>query len=550
MITNTGKSIVIKYLLGQAPSYASYIAAGCGPKPVEQMSFTVTAKAIESNIARLTVSPHNMQIGDYITVSDVDTTFNGIYQISAKTSTTVSYSKTAANVGTFSSPISVSPNGKVSRNYSNKQSLDFEMFRVPITSRGYVQEDGVSKVVLTASIPSSDRYEITELGIYSAASNPSAQLSDSKNLFLFVKGEGWEYHNESASLEIPTVVNKLDLQTAGSIYTGTGLGSEINGTEGTLAQLAANCFVADASNSTFDAELRVARQERSRNLGPSIFLRGNSSDLVKTIAIDSVSYTSTTATYTTAKTHGLFVGDVVTTSGLSPSGYNGTFTVTGVNAASKTFTVANTTNASVSDGVGTVELPRFSAASGAHIHAASNINLTLDENSPTDELHAAFSVVSVSSTSDGESFDAIGSVRVMLRFANSHQTDPAITAFAQMDIDLSSTDYDFATNRYFVATQQLQDLNRYGSFTWRETSVVLAYASVLDTNGDPMDEYYVALDGLRLENVSSFNPLYGLTGYTIIENSTQGTTGTYPKPIIKLPNTSNFIEFRYSLDVI
>lgn len=550
MITNTGKSIVIKYLLGQAPSYASYIAAGCGPKPVEQMSFTVTAKAIESNVARLTTSTHNMQVGDYITVSDVDTTFNGIYQISARTNTTVSYSKTAANVGTFSVPISVSPNGKVSRNYSNKQSLDFEMFRVPITSRGYVQEDGVSKVVLTASIPSSDRYEITELGIYSAASNPSAQLSDSKNLFLFVKGEGWEYHNESASLEIPTVVNKLDLETTGSIYTGTGLGSEINASTGTLSQIAAKCFVADASNTTFDSELRLIRQERTRNLGPSIFLRGDSSDIVSVATITAVTYTSSVATYTTSKAHGLFVGDSVTISGLSPSGYNGTFVVTNVNAPAKQFSVANTTNASVSDPDGSVVLPRFSAASGAHIHAASNINLTLDENSPTDELHAAFSVVSVDLTSDGEAFDAIGSVRLMLRFANNHQTDPDITAFAQMDIELSSSNYDFATNRYFVVTQQLQDLNRYGNFTWRETSVVLAYASVLDASGNVMDKYYVALDGLRLENVSSFNPLYGLTGYTIIENSTQGTSGTYPKPIIKLPNTSNFIEFRYSLDVI
>ena len=33
MITNTGKGILAKYLVGQAPAYASYIALGCGPKP-------------------------------------------------------------------------------------------------------------------------------------------------------------------------------------------------------------------------------------------------------------------------------------------------------------------------------------------------------------------------------------------------------------------------------------------------------------------------------------------------------------------------------------
>ena len=34
MITNTGKNIIGKYLLGQAPAYASYIAVGCGPEPL------------------------------------------------------------------------------------------------------------------------------------------------------------------------------------------------------------------------------------------------------------------------------------------------------------------------------------------------------------------------------------------------------------------------------------------------------------------------------------------------------------------------------------
>ena len=35
MITNTGKNIIGKYLLGQAPAYASYIAIGCGPTPLD-----------------------------------------------------------------------------------------------------------------------------------------------------------------------------------------------------------------------------------------------------------------------------------------------------------------------------------------------------------------------------------------------------------------------------------------------------------------------------------------------------------------------------------
>ena len=35
MITNKGKDIIAKYLIGQAPAYASHIAIGCGAKPLD-----------------------------------------------------------------------------------------------------------------------------------------------------------------------------------------------------------------------------------------------------------------------------------------------------------------------------------------------------------------------------------------------------------------------------------------------------------------------------------------------------------------------------------
>jgi hypothetical protein len=58
-------------------------------------------------------------------------------------------------------------------------------------------------------------------------------------------------------------------------------------------------------------------------------------------------------------------------------------------------------------------------------------------------------------------------------------------------------------------------------------------------------EYFVALDALRLDNVSTVNPLYGMTGYSIIQDSQNVPAQT----IIKSPNTNNYIEFRFILDV-
>ena len=58
----------------------------------------------------------------------------------------------------------------------------------------------------------------------------------------------------------------------------------------------------------------------------------------------------------------------------------------------------------------------------------------------------------------------------------------------------------------------------------------------------PVSDYYIALDAMRLENIATINPLYGLTGYSVIKNDTAST-------IVKSPNTNNYIEFRFSIGV-
>ena len=136
MITNTGKNILAKYLIGQAPAYASHIAIGCGAKPL-------------------------------------------------------------ASDGTLG-------------DYSAKKSIDFEMFRVPITSRGYVTENGQSKIVFTAELPTAERYEITEVGVWSAGANPTAGAYDSKTVYAFNETENWEYHNDTSAVSISQIYAPLD----------------------------------------------------------------------------------------------------------------------------------------------------------------------------------------------------------------------------------------------------------------------------------------------------------------------------------------------------
>jgi hypothetical protein len=383
MITNKGKSIIGKYMLGQAPAYASYLAVGCGPKPLQTED--------------------------------------------------------------------------VADNFATKENLDFEMFRVPISSRGFVNENGIDKIVLTAELPTEERYEITEVGLYSAGSNPSAGAYDSKTVFSFAQGESWVYHTVSAALAIETIASPLDDPLDDNVIAHD------------------NVFQTNADNAIFYKTNRLERYERARFLNNTILIPGDDSDLTL-------------------------------------------------------------------DGGGSGGVDHIVVEDGSnHIHLTGP-NVDFTENSPTDELRLAFSLVN----KDGDSVSLPDTIRILVDFAATDSSSPTTYARFEVDIEDGVDGYDFATNRYFVVSKQLQELYTSQDFTWDAVTVVKIYACVLDTgvSGGPLpsSDYYIALDAMRLENISTVNPLYGLTGYSVIKNSDETT-------IIKSPNTNNYIEFRFSIGV-
>ena len=385
MITNKGKSIIGKYMLGQVPAYASYLAVGCGPIPLQTED--------------------------------------------------------------------------VADNFAEKENLDFEMFRVPISSRGFINENGIDKIVFTAELPTEERYEITEVGLYSAGSNPSAGAQDSKTVFAFTQGENWEHHTASASTVIPVVSIPLDDPEEDDIIAAVGTETGV--------------FQTNADNAIFYNQDRIDRYERARFLNNTILMRGNDSDLSL-------------------------------------------------------------------DGGGSGGVDNLVVDSGNHIHLASP-NVNFSENSPIDELRFAFSLVN----RDGGSASNPDTVRILIDFAATDNNSPTTYARFEVNIEDGVDGYDFATNRYFVVSKQLQELYKSQDFTWNAVSVVKIYVSIFDSLSGglyPTSDYYIALDSLRLENIATVNPIYGLTGYSIIKNDNATT-------IVKSPNTNNYIEFRFSIGV-
>jgi hypothetical protein len=100
-------------------------------------TYSVSNKALTSNVATLTTSlAHDFSVGNSITVTGVDATFNGTYVVTAKTSTTISYAKTATNV----TSTAVSPYGSVVETPSNSEAT--EVYQIGSRMVMVVEEEG------------------------------------------------------------------------------------------------------------------------------------------------------------------------------------------------------------------------------------------------------------------------------------------------------------------------------------------------------------------------------------------------------------------------
>lgn len=395
MITNTGKAILGKYLIGQASAYASHIAIGCGAKPLSTIDL----------------------FGDY----------------------------------------------------SSKTELDFEMIRVPIISRGYILDGDTTKIAFTAELPTTNRYDITEIGVYSGNGNSLAQGSDSRMLYTFTSDENWEYHNQSgsASVTAPTITISTN-----SIIDKNNLSKS---------------FLISSRDLLFVNEDRQLTLSKPRFLDNSIMIRTDTSYVV-------------------------------------PNATTGEFEI------DETYT----------DG---------------HIHITGQ-SVSLDNNTANDELKLAFSVIPVD-----QDVPVPDELYVVIQFTSSESVASGFE-YAKMQIKLTSAD--FEDGNYFVKTVKLggsktgsyytDALYKTSQFSWSQVTTLKVYASasIADSSSDPdlTDGFYVALDGLKFENITSTeaNPLYGLTAYSPVVNDFDAETTT-GYPIEKTINSNNLIEFRFGFDV-
>lgn len=393
MITTNGKNIVAKYLLNQAPEFASHIAVGIGGQALPTSSSA-----------------------------------------------------------TFSASV---------------QSLEFEVARVPILSKGLLREldsitnQPVEKIVFKAELPIEQRYQITELGVYPAASNVVAGNFDSRILSTFSNSEPWAYSNNQDDSGVVSYIGplRIDEVSPGNIETYLQISASVNYT--------LNDFVFINSNSPiFQYSERVNRGEPPRYLNKSLLVSGSTS------VVDSIMPASSAS--------------INTSSALSKYIEN------------------------------------------------NSINLNLGKNLPTDQIKLAFSVISAVRENPGTP----SYVKIRLEFLNNLASSQKI---AHVDIAIQDTDIEFM--RYQVVTKSLSEFTTDPEFSWSSINGIRIYTCIHDISKVKTGEHFVLYDGLRFENISSYNPLYSLVAAERVKTLDEN-------PILKRENSTSYVEYRFGVGVV
>lgn len=516
MITNTGKQIIAKYLMGTAPAYASYVALGCGTKPRHNETqltpiSTVSGSGFEKIMT--TSDTKNIWIGAKITMVSGTGTLSSlgdtiVTEINSSSTFTVNYQPT---VPLSSATILVQTDPA-------KQVLDFEMFRVPISSRGYIDDNGKNKIILTAELPTEERYEISEVGIFSAGSNSIAGAYDSKTLYAFANTEGWTYNTGSSifspgSVEFPYVTTPL--------INGS---NEINRTEKVIQTNANNlAFTTNA--------VRMERYERCRYFNNIFMVKGNTSHISSDFIIQP------------------------TSEFLEITGQSIDFSKNSTSDLLKlSFSLINFYGdlEEVPDNARIVV--QFSNSNGTQY---ANLNIDVANSKyyfPNNRYNTISKRLDELTYSNPFSWNNVDTVRVYSSVINSASisykaataTTVTLQTTAANNFKVGDTVVVSGIGARYDGTHIISAVSATApySFSYLLSGTTQSNISV----GTPVpveassQDYFIAIDSLRFDNISSLNPLYGLVGYSVIQNSNAET-------IIKNASSNNYIEFRFTMDV-
>lgn len=450
MITSKGNQIITKYMLGQAPEYAAYIAVGTGatPRLVGSAETALpTKKSLDFEAFRVPVTSRGI-VNDTIAL-DIDAWNSASNVVTITTATTHGITVGDEVDIAFSNPAYAARNRtnvvvtktEASNKFSYNQTIANGSWATGADTATVTYSK--DRIIFKAQLPPDQQYRMTEVAVYPAANNQLALGYDSRSIVGFLPTEGWYYHNVTDNA-IEFITAPLSASAANSpLYENLVGGSAI--------------FV-NSDNIIFDSSIRAARQEPPRYLNRSLIVRG-----------DMTAFTS--------------------------------------------------------DSMAIPATPKY-------VTTTSALSLNFSKNSPNDYIKLAVSALGVSASASV----APTKMRIMLRFI-----DNVGGGVATMTHILTNTQ--FNVSRYQIISKQIKDFTITGSFNWSRIGAIEVYGQTVN-GGGTWDGSYIIFDGLRIDNENTPNPLYGMVCYSTLQNSYNDGI-----PLDKVENSQGYIEYRLGVSI-
>lgn len=284
----------------------------------EVLTANISNRELTDNVVTITTdSSHGFSIGQSVTISGIDSTFNGVYEIlTTPTSTTFTYAKTSANVSSTSS-----------------------------TGTAVVGTTGAGNLVFATGDKGTENKLIFAAGGF-ASGTTQMEITPGVNVHVEIPTP-----STSATTGAFTVVGGVgvqgDMNIAGDVAIVGNLTFGGGSTQAEALQVTSPIIFAGTNNQSDTYDLGLVGEYATTVSG------------IESI-VTNKSLSNNIATLTTSQEHTYIVGDIVTVAGVDAT-FNGVFNITSVTGTTFSYakTAANVTSAAVSPtGTATVNARR------------------------------------------------------------------------------------------------------------------------------------------------------------------------------------------------
>lgn len=535
MITNAGKEIISKYMLGQVSGFATHLSVGCGATPVA----TNEAGPSLDEILNKEYMDFEMVRVPIVSKGFVDNSKEFAIQSQARVGNVVTATTNFSNDISVGETIIIINAGEFSGTHivtsidSENNEFAYNLIGPNATVSGGTVRAVRTSLSLTAELPADNRYEVTEVAVWSAASNTLASTFDSHNIFNFTNN--WQEHSISISTP-PTITN-------------FGSGIDINQTV-----VPQRVFFTPTSTEIFENTIRKNRKEGPRFLNTTLMMRGDTS-LISGLAGE---WTPTGSAEGETPVHVHLNNTNFDISRNSPSDRlvfafslvdrdaTGNILPEEVKVLVEFFTNESSTE------TGYAKLEMYFDGNEFAGNRYKVVDLPISQGMK--ESNKILSTI-VSASGNGTLLTFVTNAphayeigQEVTTYGASLPLNYRVTKSKIVQVTSTSFTVESGTTGSITG---LTDANAFAFSNYRfitspefsSTNIRLArvFVSVV-AGGVPSTVHYVALDGMRIENITTQNPLYKMTGYSLVKNASG-------YPIIKSQNTNSFVEFRFNLGV-